>query len=133
MILIDTNIVLRLILDDDSVLSPRARSIFEKIGKGKIKVFLSLLTLSEIVFTLERSYKIPRSEIVKSLLQLFRVKSLTIERQKLAEKAFIFYANKNISFPDAYHVALMEKKRINNIVSFDSDFDKFPEIKRITE
>lgn len=37
----------------------------------------------------------------------------------------------NISFPDAYHVALMQKKKIEQIYSFDEDFDKFPQIKRL--
>ncbi len=37
----------------------------------------------------------------------------------------------NISFPDAYNAALMQKKKVRQIYSFDEDFDKFPHIKRL--
>lgn len=131
MILVDTNIILRLILNDSPILSPKARIIFEKITKSKAKIFISLLTISEIIFTLERSYKIPKAEIVKSLSQIFKLSSLKIEKQTLVEQAFTYYVEQNISFPDAYHVALMQKKKIKQIYSFDSDFDKFPQIKRV--
>lgn len=131
MILVDTNIVLRLILNDSPDLSTKARIIFEKIIRGKIRTLISLLTISEIIFTLERSYKIPKIEIVKSLSQMFKLTNLTIEKQVLVEQAFVYYVERNISFPDAYHVALMEKKKIKQIYSFDEDFDKFPQINRL--
>ena len=37
-----------------------------------------------------------------------------------------------ISFTDATSVVLMQKFRIQHIASFDSDFDKIPQIKRIS-
>lgn len=131
MILVDTNIILRFILNDDPSLSPKARIIFEKITKGEIKTFISLLTISEIIFTLERSYKIPRTEIIKSLSQILKSTNLMVEKQELVEQALVYYVEKNISFPDSYLIALMQKKKIKQIYSFDEDFDKFPQIKRL--
>lgn len=131
MILVDTNIILRFILNDDLSLSPKARIIFEKITKGEIKTFISLLVTSEVIFTLERSYKIPKAEIIKSLTHIFKLANLIVEKQELVEQAFVYYLDQNISFQDAYQVALMQKKKIKQIYSFDSDFDKFPQIKRL--
>lgn len=131
MILVDTNIVLRLILNDSPILSPKARIIFEKITKDETKTFISLLTISETIFTLERAYKIPKVEIVKSLSQIFKLTNLIVEKQTLVEQALVYYVEKNISFPDSHNVALMLKKKIKQIYSFDEDFDKFPQIKRL--
>lgn len=131
MILVDTNIILRLILDDSPVLSPKARIIFENITNGETKIFISLLTISETIFTLERSYKIPKAEIIKSLSQIFKLTNLTVEKQKLVEQTFVYYVEKNISLTDAYNAALMQKKKIRQIYSFDGDFDKFPQINRL--
>lgn len=133
MILVDTNIILRLILDDSPILSPKARIIFEKIARSETKAFVSLLTISEVIFTLERSYKIPKTEIVKSLSLMFKLAGLAVEKQKLVQQAFIFYTDKNISFPDAYHIAFMEHKNLSQIYSFDEDFDKIPGLKRLEE
>ncbi|MBI4035715.1 PIN domain-containing protein [Candidatus Daviesbacteria bacterium] len=132
MILIDTNIILRFILNDSPALSSKAQRIFEKITNGKIQVFISLLTISEIIFTLERSYKIPKNDIIKSLSNMFLITNLKVEKRVLIEQALSIYVEKNISFPDAYHVVFMNFKQIKQIYSFDEDFDKFPQIKRLS-
>ena len=131
MILVDTNILLRLVLNDNPTLSPKARIIFERISSGEVDSLITLLTISEVVYTLERSYKIPKREIVESLSKLFNILNLKVEKQKLIQRTFTIYVSKNISFPDSYHVAYMESKRLNQIYSFDTDFDKFPKIKRL--
>ena len=39
--------------------------------------------------------------------------------------------NKSLSARDAVHIAIMERYRISSILSFDSDFDRWPGLKRI--
>lgn len=131
MILLDTNIILRFILDDDPILSEKAKAIFKKIEQEKTKVFISLLTLSEVIFTLERSYKLPKKDIVDKMIAIGQIPNIVIENYKIIPKIFTFYTDQNISFIDAYHAALMHKKKIREIYSFDQDFDKFPQIKRL--
>jgi len=133
MICLDSNIILRFVLDNDPKLSPKAKAILEKIQLGKIKTYLSLLAISEVIFTLERSYHLPKKEIVKTLSIVFKIPNLKVENQKLIKEAFVYYAGKNISFVDAYHVVWMSKKKINKIYSFDRDFDKISAIKRLEE
>ena len=41
------------------------------------------------------------------------------------------YMDLNISFADAYHAVLMQRGRLNQIVSFDKGFDRVPGIKRM--
>lgn len=131
MICLDANIILRFILDNDFKLSPKAKAIFEKIQLGKSKTYLCLLVVSEIIFTLEKSYHLPKKEIVKTLSALIKTPSIRVENQKLIEAAFVYYVEKNISFVDAYQVALMLKKDINQIYSFDQDFDKVSVLQRL--
>jgi|SRR3989344_1230877 len=131
MILLDTNILLRFILGDEPNLSSKAREIFEKIDKQKIKVYITLLTISEVIFTLEKSYKLPKSEIISKILSIIKQANLNVEKQGLLQEVFSYYLGKNLSFVDAYHVAFMHKKKIKEIFSFDHDFDKFPQIKRL--
>ena len=131
MILLDTNIILRFILDNDPALSPKAKAIFENISRKNIKVFVSLLTISEVIFTLERSYKLPKKALVDKLLAIISQPNIIVEKQDLLKGIFSYYLNQNLSFVDSYHVTIMDKKGINQIHSFDRDFDKFPKIKRL--
>ncbi|MDO8570950.1 MAG: PIN domain-containing protein [Candidatus Daviesbacteria bacterium] len=131
MICLDANIILRFVLDNDPILSPKAKIIIEKIQLGKTRVYFCLLALSEVIFTLERSYHLPKKEIVKALSVLFSYSNIKVESQKLIEEAFVYYVDKNVSFVDAYYLTLMQKKNIKKIYSFDRDFDKFLQIKRL--
>lgn len=46
-------------------------------------------------------------------------------------RAFALYRSSGpIGFADCYHTALMERLRITEILSFDTDFDRIPGIKR---
>ena len=131
MILLDANIILRFVLANDPELSPKAEIIFKKIEQGKAKIQITLLAFSEVVFTLERAYKMPKAEITQKLLSLLQLNNLKFEKQDMLPAVFEYYHEKNISFIDAYHIALMNKKKIVEIYSFDRDFDKFPKVKRL--
>ncbi|MBI2596641.1 PIN domain-containing protein [Candidatus Daviesbacteria bacterium] len=127
----DTNIILRFILKDHPIYSPKAETIIEKIDKGIVKVYISWPTILEVVFILQNSIKLPKKEITEKLLPIFHLENVNLEHGKLLDNIFGYYVDKNISLTDAYHVALMEKKKVKQIYSFDQDFDKFSQIKRL--
>lgn len=131
MIFLDANVILRFILDDDPSLSPKAKTIFKTIDQGKTKVFISSMAAFEVVFTLEKTYKKPKSEIRKNLLAITKLENVLADKEDILEKALGFYEEKNVSFVDAYQAALMEKKKVKKIYSFDKHFDRFPQIKRL--
>lgn len=131
MIFLDANIILRLIANDHPNLSSKAKTIFKTIEKGGTKVFISSMAAFEVVFTLERWYGLTKSEIHQKFLPIVKLENVTVDKQDVVEKALTFYEKKNVSFADAYQVALMEKKKVKKIYSFDRHFYRFPHIKRL--
>ena len=131
MIFIDSNVILRFILNDDPKLSPKAAKIFRKIEKEKTTVFLSEVIVAEIVYVLLKVYKLKRKDIKEKLLKIFTLGNISIEDKVILPFAFEIFVSKNVDFEDAYQVALMQKKKVKQIYSFDSDFDKFPKIIRL--
>lgn len=131
MIFLDTNIILRFILKDHPTYSPKAEAIIEKVDKGEIEVYISWPTILEVVFVLQNSIKLPKKEVTKKLLPIFHSENVNLEQKSLLDTIFSYYVEKNISLTDAYNAALMQKKKVEQIYSFDSDFDKFTKIKRL--
>ena len=80
---------------------------------------------------LQNSIKLPKKEIAEKLLLIFHLDNVTIEQKYLLNTIFEDYTDKNISLTDAYNAALMQKKKIKQIYSFDEDFDKFPQVNRL--
>ena len=73
MIFLDANVILRFILDDNPIVSPKARSIFETINSGRVKVFISAMAAFEVVFTLERTYSLSKSIIAQKFLSILKM------------------------------------------------------------
>ncbi len=131
MIFLDTNIILRFILRDHPIYSPKSEIIIKKIEKGEVKVYISWPAILEVVFVLQNSLKLPKKEITEKLLPIFHLENVHLEQRGLLDIIFKYYTDKNISLTDAYNAALMQKKKIKQIYSFDEDFDKFPQIEKL--
>ena len=131
MIFLDTNVIIRFILADDPQNSPKARNIINKIARGETKVFLPAVIIAETVCVLLKVYKLKREKIREKLLPLMRLPGITTENKNIYSWVFDIFQNKSVDFEDAYQVALMKKKKVKEIYSFDRDFDKFSQIKRL--
>lgn len=128
---IDTNIFLRHLTGEPEDQAQKATAYFEKIEQGELKVVTTLAVMFEVVFTLERYYKRSKSEIRDLVLPLLELPDVKIEGKQSLQKIFSIYIDKNISFIDAYHVVFMEKEGLDQVVSFDRDFDRIDAIKRL--
>ena len=82
----------------------------------------------EAVFTLQRSYHIPKSDIAAALLPLIELPGMVLAGKRRFRAAFDYYVNLNISFGDAYHAALMQNLKLTEIVSFDRELERIPNI-----
>lgn len=129
---LDTNVFLRHPLNDDPVLSPKARRILEAIEQGTIEVWTSDLVIAELVFVLssKRAYNQRPREIADQLLPLIALPRLKLPNKRLHERAFALYTSRSIDYIDAYNVALMEQRKRHGILSFDTDFDSLAPITR---
>lgn len=63
--IIDETVILRYLLDDDEVLSPRAAKV---IATRTARVYPEIIT--RVVVTLRDVYKVPRAEIAKAMRRL---------------------------------------------------------------
>ena len=128
---IDTNVFLRHLTHDHDEFSPKATALFARIERGELNARTAETAIFETVFTLERSYRVARADIREGLLSLIELPGLAISGKQRVRRAFDLYVERNMSFGDAYHVAVMEQLGIEEIASFDRDFDKVPGIRRV--
>ncbi len=128
---LDTNIFLRHLLDDHPDHSPRATAYLKRIAQGELQVRTSEIVIFEVVFTLERTYKRPKTQIRDSLLPLLELPGIILPGKRHFRTVFDYYINLNLSFADAYHIVLMERHQLEEIVTFDRGFDRATSIKRV--
>ena len=128
--LLDTNIFLRHLRQDDPVLSPKATAILTRIEQGELQVRTSDLVIFETVFTLQRSYKQPKDRVAEAVLPLLELPGIILPGKRNFRDVFALYRATRLGFADCYHVVLMQRLGITEVLSLDTDFDHVPGIER---
>ena len=128
---LDTNVLLRHLLQDQPAQSANATRYLAAIEAGGAKVRIADTVIFETVFTLQRQYGVRKPKIRDTLLPLIDLSGIILPGKRRLREVFDLYLTYKISFADAYHAVLMKRLRLSEIVSYDRGFDKISSIKRV--
>lgn len=128
---LDTNILLRHLLHDHPEHSPKATAYLARIERGEFRVHTADTVIFEVVFTLQRHYRQPKAKIREVLLPLIELPGIVLPGKRRFRKVFDLYVDLNLPFADAYHAVLMGHLKLDEIVTFDTEFDRLPGIRRV--
>ncbi|MFK0571997.1 PIN domain-containing protein [Endozoicomonas sp.] len=115
----DTNILIRYIVQDDSKQSVLASQLIETRLTAEQPGFISLIVLIETVWVLGSCYQQTKSELLSILHQLITTRQLLVERSDLAFQAIQRYENGNGDFSDAVICLINAEKGCDETVTFD--------------
>jgi predicted nucleic acid-binding protein len=122
---VDTNIFLRYLTGDDPEQAPRARRLLERSERGEEQLVTTALTIAEIVWVLESVYELDRASIRAKVVAILGLSGLTVEDGETLLQAIVWYEEKNVDFADAYSAAWMDRRGLDEVYTFDRDFDRF--------
>ncbi|MDP2948411.1 MAG: PIN domain-containing protein [Chloroflexota bacterium] len=129
---LDTNIILRFLLRDEEAKFQRCFDLLKRAERGEEKLETSDLVISEVVWVLEsKPYSLDRDRIRDLVLPIVQLRGLRLSGKRVFERAFQVYGDKAIDFIDAYNAATMERRGLNEIYSYDADFERVEGIKRL--
>jgi predicted nucleic acid-binding protein len=128
---LDTNVFVRHVAGDHAEFSPRARSLIRCIENEGLRVRTSETVVFESVFTLNRSYKMSKPAVRDAMRMLLSLRGISLPDKATVLEALDLFADRNMSFGDAYHAALMQRLGLTEVYSFDGDFDRVPGITRL--
>ncbi|MCD6272031.1 MAG: PIN domain-containing protein [Deltaproteobacteria bacterium] len=119
---IDTNIILRYLLDDHKVHSPKAKAFMAELFTGTKKAEIPDVVIVECIYTLDKYYKIPRSEISAKLSGILNFSGIVnFDRSELLE-ALLKYDSTSIDIADCILAAHSSPEKV--VISFDNDMKK---------
>lgn len=132
---LDTNIILRYLTRDDEAKARACFELLQKVKAGSEEVFTSEAIITEVVYVLSSKrgpYHLGHEDIRARLVPILMLRGLKLYQKRLYLRALEVYA----SFPfldieDAIAAAHMEKHGIREILSYDTDFDRLPSLKRV--
>ena len=128
---LDSNILLCHLHGEHPDHSPRSTALLARIERGELEAQLSDMVVFETVFTLERSYKIPKARIRDAMLAILALPGIILPGKRRYIRIFEFYVDHNLPFGDAYIAAEMERFGATELYSFDRQFNRVPGITRL--
>jgi predicted nucleic-acid-binding protein len=124
LILLDTNIFIRFLTADNDKFYQKATQIFFDIENDDMHAMILESVFAEIVFVLEKVYKVSRQEIVDLLMKLLDLKGWRRTNILLYKKALNIYQERKVDIVDCLLLAFSEIQNIE-VKSFDRDIIKY--------
>ena len=121
MIGLDTNVVVRFLVQDDQVQSAIANRFMSRLGREK-PGFISSVVLAEITWVLSRAYKSSREDIARAIEGLLHSAELIVENADAAYRALAIYqASPSAEFADALIAETASLAGAAETVTFDKN------------
>src|SRR5690554_6044084 len=120
--LVDTNVLIRLLIKDDSVKYKTIVKLVEKVENNELILIIPTVTLAECCWVLTSYYKLEKRLISEYLIEILLTDNVEPEEDVVIE-ALKWYSEKNVDFADA----LICCKANNNVsvITWDKkDFKK---------
>ncbi len=131
---LDTNILLRYFTRDDERKAVACFALLQRVQQGQEEVTTSEVILTEVAYVLSsRShYNLRPADISARLRPIVALRGLKLPHKRSFLRALdLFASHPFLDFEDALTVAHMERLGITEILSYDTDFDRIPTVKRL--
>lgn len=121
MIGLDTNVIIRYLVQDEPQQSMKANHIIEKAVADEEILIISQITLCEMVWVLESCYALTKKEIIEVLNKILHTHQIRIEQDDVVRHALRDFSHfDNVDFSDC----LIGRQNISKGCSFTYTFDK---------
>ena len=115
---LDTNVLVRYIMQDDNKQSPLATRIVESLS-AESPGFVPLVAIVELGWVLSSAYELERNQLVEAFEALLRTKELVVERGEVVWKALRQFQRANGDFADCLIACSAEAAGCAKTLTFD--------------
>ncbi len=99
MIGLDTNVLVRYIMQDDTKQSPLATRLVESLS-AEAPGFVPLVSVVELAWVLSSAYELDRAQLVEAFEGLLRTKEIVVDRAEIVWKSLRIFQSDNADFAD---------------------------------
>ncbi len=108
-VVLDANVILRVIAEDEPGQARKAAGVFEAAAKGKLELYVTPPVLFEVAWTLRRAYGSSRVKRCSKHYQTCApaTAGVTLSDQAVVEQALATAQSSGLEFADAYITAVV--------------------------
>jgi predicted nucleic acid-binding protein len=118
-VFVDANVFLRYLTNDDPGKANRVGALLDRAAAGEIRLLTTEMVLAEVVWVLEAGYGLKNLQIAYMVKAILASPGIEVINGNFVARALDHYISHNIDFIDGYMAAVMEKRKVTGIFSFD--------------
>ncbi len=116
---LDTNVLVRYIVQDDEAQLVAARRLIRKFVAEGQTLFIPVTVTLELEWVLRASFEYDKDEVLDALSNLFSAAELSFESERALEVALQLYRTGTADFADCLHIALAAQAGASPLWTFD--------------
>lgn len=116
---VDANVFLRYLTNDDPEKANRVDSLLDRAAAGEVRLLTTEMVMAEVVWVLESSFGLKNHQIAPMIKAILASPGIEVMNGHFVARALDYYLSHNIDFIDGYIAAVMEKRKVTDIFSFD--------------
>ena len=128
MIAVDTNVLVRIFIDDLEIKQvEKARAL----AKKSKTLYLPHVVLVEMIWVLIRVYHLKKTHIIHVLQEINDNASFVVENESVFTSAFENYKTNNVDFSDCMILASVQAAGVEKIYTFDEKFSRLKDVHKL--
>jgi predicted nucleic-acid-binding protein len=124
---VDTNVLVRLLLDDDEEQGRAARTL----QKTHAPLFVSHVVLVELTWVLKAAYGFTRAKLDAVVDMLLDTEGLLLQEPGIVRSALVLFRGSRAEFSDCMILAIAESAGAGPLATFDDKLSKLPQTRRL--
>jgi predicted nucleic-acid-binding protein len=127
--ILDTSVILRFLTGNSADKKEKIKKLIRDATSEKSTFFVPLLVIIELVYVLEKIYKLKKEDVRERVESLLTLQPVEIESEDVVLESLRLYAEENIKYGDAMILAKSRILDIKPVYTFDKkDFKKFTDV-----
>ena len=125
---LDTNVLVRWIVDDDPRQAARVQRLFEDAHQQRSPLFVPSTVMLELEWVLRSRYKFDKWTVLGAFNALLETQELEFQDEPALERALSFYRRNSDDFADCLHTGQCGSAGRAPMVTFDETAAQLPSV-----
>lgn len=125
---LDTNVLVRWIVDDDPRQATRVQKLFEEVRETRSPLFVPSTVMLELEWVLRSRYKFDKSTILSAFNALLETQELEFQDEPALERALSSYRQSSADFADCMHAGQCGSAGRTPMITFDDTAARLPNV-----
>lgn len=118
-VVIDTNLLVRYLINDDQKKAEAVDNLLGKAAKGEVRIVIPSVVIAELVWVLESFYHLKADAILELVEAIINTSGLDVADKSTVISALRLCRSKNIDFIDAWIIEFAKERDVKTIYTFD--------------